>query len=41
LVAATIRTPPNDVGDCINVATLTTPDAHVIGVIDNPNFQAV
>ncbi len=38
-VAATIRTPPNEVGDGIKVATLTTPDGHVMGVIENPNFH--
>jgi predicted enzyme related to lactoylglutathione lyase len=36
---ATLLKPVQDVGEGIRVATVTTPDGFLLGLIENPNFK--
>jgi len=36
---ATLRKPVQDVGEKIRVATVTTPDGFLLGLIENPHFE--
>ncbi len=39
-LGASARSAPQDVGDSIIVATITDPFGNILGVIQNPHFQA-